>query len=302
MHRKSFVADTALLLVTLVWGTTFLIVQNAIEILPPLAFNGVRFTSAALLFAMIVPFVHRDWRTFITPRLLRHGIVLGILLFGGYGFQTYGLLYTTSSNAGFITGLSVVLVPFFAVILLRHRLSWTAWLSAVLALIGLFLLSNGLSTNLHINTGDILVLFGAICFALQIIATSRFTAHHPSLILVAIQLGTVGMLGLGASIMFEHVGAWSDWMQRIASTEVWTALMITMLLGTSFAFWAQTYYQKYTSPARVAIIFAMEPVFAGFTGYFFGQEKLGSAAVIGSILMLISMLVVELKASEGSTK
>ena len=104
--KRSFIADLILLLVALIWGTTFLIVQQAIQALPPLAFNGIRFAGASLLFFVILCFVHRDWLKQVNGRLLWHGIVLGILLFGGYAFQTYGLLYTTSSNAGFITGLS----------------------------------------------------------------------------------------------------------------------------------------------------------------------------------------------------
>ncbi|MEH7087349.1 DMT family transporter, partial [Neobacillus drentensis] len=118
------------------------------------------------------------------------------------------------------------------------------------------------------------------------------------LFLVTIQLGTVGVLGLAGSILFEDMGSFSDWMHLATQSEVLVALAITLLFGTAFAFWAQTYCQKYTSPTRVAIIFAMEPVFAGITGYIWGDEKLGITAIIGCGLMLISMLIVELKPTE----
>ncbi|OPA76908.1 EamA family transporter [Paenibacillus selenitireducens] len=296
--KRSLLADFTLLLVAFIWGTTFLIVQNAVQALPPLAFNGIRFTGAALLFALILILVHRGWWKQFNMRLLRHGIILGILVFGGFAFQTYGLLYTTSSNAGFITGLSVVLVPFFSVWILRQRLRWPAWASAALALIGLFLLSTSGSSTFHMNLGDILVLACALCFALQIIATGKYAPHHPTLPLVTIQLGTVGVLGLVGSVLFENIGSFSDWMHLTMQTDVLIALAITLLFGTAFAFWAQTYCQKYTSPTRVAIIFAMEPVFAGITGYVWGDEQLGIAAIIGCGLMLISMLIVELKPTE----
>jgi len=294
--KRSLYADLILLSVALIWGTTFLIVQHAVQALPPLAFNGIRFTGAALLFFIILIFVHRDWLKHVNKRLLWHGFVLGVLLFGGYGFQTYGLLYTTSSNAGFITGLSVVLVPFFSMWFLRQRLNWIAWLSAAVALIGLFLLSTG-GASLSINFGDLLVLLCAICFALQIVATGRYAPEHPTLLLVTIQLGTVGILGIIGSILLEDTGTMQDWIHLASQPEVLMALGITLLFGTAFAFWAQTYCQKYTSPARVAIIFAMEPVFAGITGYIWGNEKLGVTAIIGCVLMFISMLIAELRPS-----
>jgi len=295
--KRSFIADLILLLVALIWGTTFLIVQHAIQALPPLAFNGIRFTGAALLFFIILIFVHRDWLKRVNRRLLWHGFVLGILLFGGYAFQTYGLLYTTSSNAGFITGLSVVLVPFFAMWFLRQRLNWIAWLSAAIALVGLFLLSTG-GSSLSINVGDLLVLLCAICFALQIVATGRYAPEHPTLLLVTIQLGTVGFLGIVGSILLEDAGTMQDWVHLASEPEVLMALAITLLFGTAFAFWAQTYCQKYTSPTRVAIIFVMEPVFAGITGVIWGNEKLGVTAIIGCVLMFVSMLIAELRPSE----
>ncbi|WP_152394937.1 DMT family transporter [Paenibacillus guangzhouensis] len=298
--KRSFIADLVLLLVALIWGTTFLIVQHAIQALPPLAFNGIRFAGAALLFFFILCFTRRDWLKQLNRRILWHGFVLGILLFGGYAFQTYGLLYTTSSNAGFITGLSVVLVPFFAMWFLRQRLNWIAWLSAAIALVGLFLLSTG-GSSLTVNVGDALVLLCAICFALQIVATGRYAPEHPTLLLVTIQLGTVGILGITGSILFEDTGTVQDWIHLASQPEVLTALAITLLFGTAFAFWAQTYCQKYTSPARVVIIFAMEPVFAGITGVIWGHEKLGVAAIIGCVLMFISMLIAELRPSDQHT-
>lgn len=141
--KRSRIADFSLLLVAMMWGCTFLIVQNAVKVLPPLAFNSIRFMGAALLLALItVIFYRKDWKQ-LSFRMVRDSLLLGLFLFMGYGFQTMGLLYTTTSNTGFITGLSVVLVPFLSLALLKHAISRYTWFSAALAAIGL------LSVDLH---------------------------------------------------------------------------------------------------------------------------------------------------------
>lgn len=298
--KRSLYADLTLLIVAIIWGTTFLIVQAAVRSMPPLAFNGIRFAGAAALFMIIMAlFAREQWKQFNRAILVR-GIILGIFLFGGYAFQTYGLLYTTSSNAGFITGLSVVLVPFFSVWLMKQRLGWMAWLSAGLALIGLFLLSMG-GSSFMLNKGDALVLACAVCFALQIMLTGKYAPQHPTFLLVTIQLGTVGILGLLGSFAFEDAGTVQQLARVVIEPEVLIALSVTLGLGTAFAFWAQTTCQKYTSATRVAIIFAMEPVFAGITGVVWGNEKLGPAAIAGCVLMLVSMLIAEFRTA-GKTE
>ncbi len=139
--NRSRLADLSLLIVAAMWGCTFLIVQHAVRVLPPLAFNGIRFVGAAVLLALIITVFYRgQWRA-VSIRMLLHACLLGLFLFLGYAFQTVGLLYTTTSNAGFITGLSVVLVPFLALILLKHPISRFTWLSALLAACGLYLLT-----------------------------------------------------------------------------------------------------------------------------------------------------------------
>ncbi|MDR0269812.1 MAG: DMT family transporter [Paenibacillus sp.] len=294
--NRSRLADLSLLIVAMMWGCTFLIVQNAVRVLPPLAFNSIRFVGAAILLALIITIFYRNqWRT-ITRRMLLHSCLLGLFLFMGYAFQTVGLLYTTTSNAGFITGLSVVLVPFLALILLKHPISRFTWLSALLAVCGLYLLTFAGST-LVFNKGDFLVFLCAIAFALHIAYTGIFAPKYPALPLAALQMAVVGLFSLIGSLLFEDMGPIAQTLERLAQPEVLWALIVSIGPTSAFAFWIQTVCQKYTTPSRVAVIFAMEPVFAALTGMWFGGEKLGIMAGFGCLCIFTGMILAELKSA-----
>lgn len=293
--KKSWVADVTLLLIAFVWGTTFLIVQQAISALPPNAFNAVRFTIAALFLLIVqLAFYRRSWKQWRGP-LIRAGMILGFWLCLGYALQTVGLLYTTPSKAGFITGLSVVLVPLLTLLLMKERVKPAAIVGVILAAVGLYLLTQNQSFSL--NVGDILVFGCAICFAMQIVFTGKYAPHYPALPLAITQLGTVAVLSWLYAFFFE------DW--RLAFDpdilflpEVATGLIITSIFATALAFLAQTALQKQTSSTRVALIFALEPVFAALTSYVFIHEVLNGRQLIGCLMIFTGMILAELPIQE----
>jgi drug/metabolite transporter (DMT)-like permease len=293
--KKSVLADSILLMVALVWGTTFVIVQNAIDTLPPLTFNGVRFfLASAFLFLFLLLFYRGQIRQ-INKKLVLAGVILGVWLFCGYAFQTIGLLYTTSSKAGFITGLSVVLVPVFALFILKQRPKLPAVLGILIATAGLYLLTMG--DTLSINRGDALVFLCAISFALQIIYTGRYAPHFPSLALALVQILTVSVLSSIGAFFLE------DWQTALtpaafSTPSVYWALIVTAVPATALAFLAQTECQKFTTATRVALIFAMEPVFAAITAYFFNDELLSGRSLTGCLFIFIGMILAELQASQ----
>jgi drug/metabolite transporter (DMT)-like permease len=296
MIKKPWFADFNLLLVAFVWGTTFVIVQKAIAFLEPYSFNTVRFFIAAILLLFIIYFFKRtSFKDFKNKNLLKSGTLLGFWLFLGYGFQTVGLLYTTSSKAGFITGLSVVLVPLFSYMLLKHKLNWQIGFSSLLAVAGLYLLT--IHNSFSLNIGDGYVLLCAVSFALHIVFTGKFAKSFDALCLTVVQLFIVSILSFITALFTEQ------WREIFAAnmlfkSEVITALLITSLFATALAFLAQTYFQSFTTPARVALIFAMEPVFAAITAFIVLNERLGSKALIGCILILFGMILSELKLSD----
>ncbi|AWP26080.1 MULTISPECIES: DMT family transporter [Paenibacillus] len=294
--KRARIADLSLLVVAMMWGSTFLIVQHAVRVLPPMAFNSVRFLGAALLLAFIITVFYRSQWKQISGKMLVHACLLGLFLFIGYAFQTAGLLYTTTSNTGFITGLSVVLVPFISYALLKHAISKFTWISALLAAAGLYLLTFT-GSGIRLNQGDLLVLVCAIGFALHIGYTGIYAGRYPSLLLAALQMAVVGICSLIASVVTEHVGNTSDLVEKLTQPNVLWALAVSIGPTSAFAFWIQTVCQKYTTPSRVAIIYATEPVFAALTGILFAGERLTLIGGIGCLCILAGMMIAELKSA-----
>jgi drug/metabolite transporter (DMT)-like permease len=289
--KKTFFADVSLLFVAFVWGATFVLVQNAISFLEPFSFNGVRFLIASFLLGGWLLLFERKQLRFFNQKMLLSGILLGVLLFIGYAFQTVGLLYTSSSKAGFITGLNVVMVPMFAMLLLKQRPGINAVIGVFIATCGLYLLT--MTDTAKLNIGDGFVFICAIGFALHIIFTGKFSNQYPSLLLTVVQISTVAILSSIFAFGFEN---WQKIFQPdvVFSKNVLAALMITSVFATALAFFAQTNFQKFTTPTRVALIFAMEPVFAAATAFIWAEERLTYTAIIGCILIFLGMVFAEL--------
>ncbi len=288
---KRIVADALLLAVTFVWGATFLLVQNAVNVIPVFPFLAIRFGVAGLLMLAIC-LLRPPWRRAIASHSLwLSGVALGVWLFAGYAFQTEGLLYTSAAQAGFITGLSVVLVPMFAALFLRHKADRSTWFGVAIATAGLFLLSYHKSAG--INRGDVLVFLCAVSFAVQIVLVGRYAPKFSPLPLAAVQILTVGVLS--AMVTIAQPSEWRLAAQTIGAPPVLRALWICILLATVIAYFAQTAFQKFTTPTRTALIFSMEPVFAALTAYLWANQGLSPLALSGSSLILLGMLAAEIK-------
>jgi len=275
-------ADALLLMVALVWGLTFVSVKNALVDILPFTFNAIRF-SLAFLFMLL--FLRKNISS-VSKKCAATGIIIGSVLFAGYSFQTIGLQYTTASNAGFITGLSVVLVPLFSVVWLKQVPSPYAMLGAFSAAFGLSFLS--LSIPFSINIGDLLVLFCAVSFALHIILIGRYIKLYDTLTLVTIQIGTVATLSTICALLLER-------QELVFSPNVVSALLVTAIPATALAYLIQNWAQRFTTPTRTAIIFSMEPVFSAIFAVILLSETLSGMDILGGILVLSGMLMAELK-------
>jgi drug/metabolite transporter (DMT)-like permease len=273
-------AELALIAIAAVWGLTFVMVQDAITELPPMAFLAYRFIPASLLVALLM------WRPLrrLSPAGWRMGVVMGAFLTAGYVFQTVGLQYTSASAAGFVTGLFVVLTPLFGVLLFHIPIGAPVWGAAVLSALGLLLLTGaGGAGSLK---GDALV-FGCACaFALHILVTSRAVRRHDVGALVAVQLGLCGVFCL-------LVAAVAGDLEAPRGETVWSALVVTSLVASALGFLVQTYAQRLISPARTALILAAEPAFAGLFGYLLQDERLSALGWLGAALILAAILVVD---------
>ena len=285
-QNKSLWADFSLLLVTLVWGSTFVVVKWAIEDLPPFPFLAIRF---ALAFISLLPFLWFQ-KAHISKGTLLKGAALGIFLFSGYAFQTIGLQYTTASNAGFITGLSVVIVPALVALTTRTLPRLNLILGILSALIGLALLSLG--DNFEFNKGDLMVLACAFSFALHIFLVGRYAPQTNATVLASVQILTVSVLSAVFSLLLPQP-------PLHFSTNAWLGLLITAVPATSLAFFVQTKMQQFTTPTHTALIFSMEPVFSAVAAFFFAGELLSLKGFLGAGLVLGGMIIAEFTGSES---
>jgi drug/metabolite transporter (DMT)-like permease len=272
-------AEALLVTITFVWGSTFVIVKGALENASPLPFLAIRFTLAGILLFLVLGRRPFD-RKAIVP-----GLILGIFLFGGYAFQTWGLSYTTPSKCAFITGFSVILVPLF-MLLRGARMRASNFAGALLGLAGIYFLvvPSGFAS---VNRGDVLTLLGSCSFAIHIVLVGvyiqRFAFQH----LVPVQILVVGLLA-AVGLPFDPVRM-LHWTPGLVG-----AFVVTVVLATGFAFSVQNWAQKYTPPAHTALIFALEPVFAALTSYLILDEEIGGKIFLGCALILAGMIVSEL--------
>ena len=278
-------ADALLLLVTFVWGSTFVMVKKAVTDTPVYLFLTMRFALAALALGIVSSRRLRpmSWRQ-VVP-----GVLVGVTLFAGYAFQTAGLRFTASAKAGFITGLSVVIVPILSATLLRRWPTKQAVLGVVLSATGLGLLS--LDRNFRIGDGDALVLCGAVSFALHIIAVGAFASKSDPLWLATIQVTTVAVL----SAIFAAASGELQPLRASLSPQTWFAAAFTGVFATAIAFAIQNSAQRHTSPTHTALVFAAEPVFAGLFGVLVAGEQLSRRMVAGGFLIVAGMICGEIE-------
>ena len=270
-------AEAALVGIAAVWGLTFVMVQGAVARLPVLAFLGYRFSAAALIVALLF---RRELRR-LSRVGWRAGLAMGLFLTGGYLSQTFALQHTSASNAGFITGLFVVLTPVFGALFLREHVGVLAWTAAIVSGAGLYLLSG---TN-GVHEGDALALLCAACFAAHILVTARGVRSHNLGALLAVQLATCGLTCLVA-------GAVAGQLEAPSGGKVWSALLVTALIASALGFFVQSFAQQETSPARTALILASEPAFAGLFGYIHG-DRLTALNWFGAGLMMAAIVGIE---------
>jgi drug/metabolite transporter (DMT)-like permease len=269
----------SLILVTAIWGVTFVQVKDAVEIYPLFAFLAVRFAIAS---AVLAPFAVRRMQS-IDRRGLVAGTGLGGLLALGYALQTAGLARTTVSSTGFITGLCVVLTPVTAYVLFRDRIPGPAWIGVALATLGLAMLTG---VDAGSAVGDALVLGGAAAYALQIVLMERYAPHYDAVAftlteMVAAFLGFTAIALARGELSVPH--GWT----------VWGALLVTGIFASALAFVIQTWAQKRTSATRTALAFSAEPVFAAFFGYLLAGDRLGAIGWSGCVLILAGIVISE---------
>jgi drug/metabolite transporter (DMT)-like permease len=271
------VALVALIAVTVVWGVTFVQVKDAVDIYPLFAFLAVRYAIATGVLGIAgAPRLRSLGRSGFAA-----GGFLGALLGIGIALQTAGLQRTTVSSTGFITGLYVVLTPLFGLLLFRTRVGLEVWAGVVLSLVGL-----GMLSGVHVGStaGDALVLASTSAQALQIVMVERYANRYDAIALTLVEMATCCLGFLVIAVALGDLSVPRGW-------TVWGALLVTGIFASALAYLIQVWAQQRMSAARIALVFALETVWAGFFGYVLDGDRLGllgwggCAAILGGIVL-----------------
>ena len=272
-------ATAALILVTAVWGVTFVQVKDAVELYPLFAFLAVRYAVATTALA---PAAAARLRT-LGRDGLGAGAVLGVLIAAGIGLQTAGLERTTVTNTGFITGLYVLFTPLLALALFRTPIPRELWAAVALALLGLALLSGVPQGS---SSGDLLVLVSTVAQGLQIVMVERYANRFDVFALTLVEVATAcaafGVLAIALGDLSIPHGA-----------TVWAALLVTGLFAVAFAMLVQVWAQRRVSATRIAVIFSLETVFAGLAGYAFSGDRIGALGLAGCTAIFAGIVIAE---------
>ena len=278
--RRALLADAALLGVALLWGLNFVVIKDAIVDTGPMTYLLWRHVVAAVLLAAIMPRAIRR----ITRREWLYGVVLGSFLFVAFATQTIGLQWTTPGKSGFITSLYIVMVPFLSWIVARRSPGWIQIGGAVLATVGLGLMS--FQGGLGMSTGDLLTLASTVAFAAQIVATGFFAPRTTPAVLALTQIVAAAALFVVVTPFTEHVSVGFGW-------QGWAAIAWTALTGTVLGFLIQAWAQKATTSTHAAVILGLEGLFAAASGLAFGMDVLSGRFVAGAALIMVGVLVIE---------
>ena len=268
-----------LIFATAIWGSTFVVVKSGISQMSMLMFMGWRFLIATVIIIFLKPkALKMTWAVF------RKGIYIGLALGLGFLVQTYGLMFTSATVSGFITGMFVVLTPVAAGIVYKIKVPTVGWIGVALAVLGLAALSlKGWSFGM----GESWTLLGAVFFSFQIMWLSRWATPETSYSITIVQIAVTAILFLSSGLVM-------DGYQVPPNTDVWFAIIFLAVFASAIAFSIQTWSQSHMDPTRAAVILSFEPVFAGIFGVWIAGDSFTWRVALGGALILGAMYLVEL--------
>ncbi|WP_244610650.1 DMT family transporter [Microvirga pakistanensis] len=275
-------SEAVLVAVTMIWGGTFLVVQNALAVSGPLFFVGLRFGTAAAAMAMVAAPVLRG----LTWLEIRAGAMIGCAIFLGYTLQTFGLQYIPSSKSAFITALYVPIVPLLQWLVLKKPPGVMAWTGIAFAFAGLALLAGPDGTAIGLGYGELLTLLCAVAISAEIILIGGFAGRVDARRVTVVQLAVTSALAFGFMAPVGEGLPEPSWLLVLSAVGLGLASAGIQL--------AMNWAQRTVSPTRATVIYAGEPVWAGIVGRLFG-ERLPAAALLGAALIVAGVIVSEMK-------
>jgi len=289
MDSIQYKARFVLLLTAVIWGLAFVAQRAGMADIGPFAYNGLRFALGSLSLMPVLllnrnPHSHKINRT-EKSYIWESGILCGLILFAASSFQQVGIVYTTAGNAGFTTGLYVILVPVFG-LFRHHKVNVQTWLGAVIALLGLYFLSA--NQSLTFAFGDALVLVSAFFYAGHVLMIGKYAPKTNVIKLSCIQFGVASLLSLVISLFFETTALHNI---RLAAIPI----LYGGIMSVGVAYTLQVYGQKNTHPAHAAIILSLESLFAAIGGIVILHEPLTLPITVGGMMMLGGVMLSQLR-------
>jgi len=287
MRSQALRADFLMLITAMIWGTAFVAQRVGMDNIGPFLFTGLRFALGALA---LLPLVIHQGRTaarhepFLQRGLLLGGMSMGLALTVGINLQQVGLLFTSVTNSGFITGLYVIVVPLLG-LALGHKTGLGTWLGAFLAVAGMALLSIG--EDFTVASGDWIQLAGAFVWGVHVLLVSFFVSRHDAIRLAFLQFATCALVSLLLALVFEEIDPANIWLAG-------PALLYGGLFAVAVGYTLQVVAQKHAIASHAAIILSLEAVFAAIAGALFLDESLTLRGYLGCVLMFIGMLAAQL--------
>lgn len=288
MRSQALRADLLMLSTAMIWGTVFVAQRLGMDSIGPFLYSGLRFSLAVLVLLPLLPLLEQRRSAEAPPPLNRHlllgGGLMGLALALGINLQQVGLLFTSVTNSGFITGLYVIIVPLLG-LFIGHKTGLGIWLGASLAVVGMFLLSVG--EDFQVASGDWLQLAGAFVWGVHVLMVGFFARRHDPLRLAIVQFVTCALVSLLLALSFEEI-------QLVMILSAAPAILYGGLFGVAIGFTLQVVAQKHAIASHAAIILSLEAVFAALAGAWFLSESLDLRGYIGCALMFGGMLVAQL--------
>jgi drug/metabolite transporter (DMT)-like permease len=287
MQKHALRADLLMLLTAMIWGSGFVAQTAGMDHIGPYLYSGLRFALGSICLLPLVlrrPAKGPAPEPLLTRGLLQGGVIMGLALALGINLQQVGLLFTSVTNSGFITGLYVIVVPLLG-LFLGHKTGLGTWLGCILAVIGMFLLSVG--DNFHVASGDWLQLIGAFVWGGHVILVGLFASRHDPIRLAFLQFVTCSVVSLILALVFEPIA-----MDAIIGAG--PALLYGGLVAVGIGYTLQVVAQKHAIASHAAIILSLEAVFAAIAGAWLLGEALQPRGYVGCALMLAGMLLAQL--------
>lgn len=287
--NKQTRADLLLFIVTFFWGSSYILTKFALGVLQPFSLTALRFIIAFAVSALVFykRIINADKTT------IKYALVLAAILFVIFVTQSFGLQYTTASNAGFLMSLAVVFIPVFAHFFLKQKVERKVVIGVCIAPIGIALLT--LNSQLSINSGDLLCILCALLSAIHVVVMEVFTRRVDSVALGILQLGFAGLFSTVFSLFTETA--------RLPDTALsWGAILALSILCTAFGYVVQATAQQHTSATHAGLIFSLEPVFSAIFGFILLGEVLSIRGYMGGAILLLSVLIAEIDFKKIATK